>query len=380
MTNHHAVILAGGRGTRLRPYTVTLPKPLVPVADMPILEIIIRQLVATGFGSATIAVNHQAELIRAFFGDGSKWGIALTYSLGFQPLGTMGPLRLMRDLPANFLVMNGDVLTDLRFDALLDSHIEAHAMFTISASARTQSIDFGVLHVDGAKLIGFEEKPEIPYTVSMGVYAVSSEILSWIPENQAFGFDNLMMGLLAAKREVRVRVHEGIWLDIGRPDDYQDVCERWPGSRRTSCPMPADASEVGNAARPLPGTAPIISIVCPVFRRAETIEIFHATLNGALAPMRGRYQFMILYVVDPSSDETEARLARIAESSPDVAVLVMSRRFGIRRRLSQASSTATALPSSCWTATSSIRRSLSPSLRGAGREARRSCRRCDRRT
>jgi len=228
MTNRHAVILAGGRGTRLRPYTVTLPKPLVPVADMPILEIIIRQLVAAGFGSATIAVNHQADLIRAFFGDGAKWGIRLSYSLEKQPLGTMGPLRLLQNLPPHFLAMNGDVLTDLRFDAFFDDHVASGSIFTISGAARSQPIDFGVLHVDAGILTGFEEKPTTPFLVSMGVYAVSRDVLPWIPENRAFGFDQLMQDLLAARRPVRVKVHDGFWLDIGRPDDYQDVCERWP--------------------------------------------------------------------------------------------------------------------------------------------------------
>lgn len=225
----HAVILAGGRGTRLRPYTVTLPKPLVPVSDMPILEIILRQLVGAGFRSATIAVNHQAELIRAFFGDGAKWGIALTYSLEQQPLGTMGPLKIMKDLPQDFLVMNGDVLTDLKFDAFLRSHVELGALYTISGAARTQPIDFGVLHLgDTGWLTGFEEKPNIGYTVSMGVYAVSRDVLPWIPSDRAFGFDQLMQALLAANRGVKVLIHDGFWMDIGRPDDYQEVCELWP--------------------------------------------------------------------------------------------------------------------------------------------------------
>jgi NDP-mannose synthase len=225
----HAVILAGGRGTRLRPYALVLPKPLVPVADMPILKIIIRQLVAFGFGSATIAVNHQADLIRAFFGDGKKWGITLSYSLQQTPLGTMGPLRLIESLPEHFLVMNGDLLTDLCFDQFLRRHVESGALFTISAAARTQPIDFGVLHVDeGGLLTGFEEKPSIPYTVSMGVYGLSREVLQWIPRNESFGFDLLMHTLLDGNCDVRVERHDGFWLDIGRPDDYQDVCEQWP--------------------------------------------------------------------------------------------------------------------------------------------------------
>lgn len=239
MTKRHAVILAGGRGTRLRPYTVTLPKPLVPIADMPILEIVIRQLVDAGFESATIAVNHQADLIKAFFGDGAKWGIELAYSLEQQPLGTMGPLRLIQDLPDHFLVMNGDVLTDLKFDAFLRNHVESRALFTISAAARTQSIDFGVLHYDADGLLrGFEEKPTLPYTVSMGVYGVSRDVLEWIAPGEAFGFDRLMHALLAAQQRVRILPHPGFWLDIGRPDDYESVCEQWPQLAHRLLPIP----------------------------------------------------------------------------------------------------------------------------------------------
>ena len=229
MTPRHAVVLAGGRGTRLRPYTVTLPKPLVPVHDLPILEIILRQLVRCGFATATIAVNHQAELIRAYFGDGAKWNITLSYSVEQQPLGTMGPLRIMHGLPEQFLVMNGDVLTDLDFDAFFAAHVMSGALFTISGISRIQPVDFGVLHVgDGGVLTAFEEKPNLDCVVSMGVYAVSRRVLPWIPEGAAFGFDQLMHALIEAGETVRVRIHDGFWMDIGRPDDYQDVCERWP--------------------------------------------------------------------------------------------------------------------------------------------------------
>jgi NDP-sugar pyrophosphorylase family protein len=128
------VILAGGKGTRLLPYTVSLPKPLVPIGDLPIVEIVIRQLAAAGFDSITLAVNHQADLIRAYFGDGAKWRVHIDYSLETMPLGTMGPLRIIDDLPDNFLVMNGDVLTDLDFAGLLERHSRERA-FTIGAPA-----------------------------------------------------------------------------------------------------------------------------------------------------------------------------------------------------------------------------------------------------
>lgn len=223
-----AVVLAGGLGMRLRPYTVALPKPLMPIGDFPILEIIVRQLAAAGYGRITLAVNHQAELMRAYFGDGSRWGVNVDYSLEDQPLGTMGPLRLVQDLPENFVVMNGDVLCDLDFARFLDEHVSESRIFTISASLRQQTIDYGVLHSDSQhKLTGFEEKPTLPYQVSMGVYALNRRVLNWIPIGQPFGFDELVLRLLKTDEHISVRTHPGYWLDIGRPDDYQRAVDDW---------------------------------------------------------------------------------------------------------------------------------------------------------
>jgi len=220
-----AVILAGGKGTRLKPYTISLPKPLVPVGDMPILEIIIRQLTKSGFDHITITVNHMADIIRAFCGDGSKWGTHIDYSLEDKPLSTMGPLKLIKDLPENFLVMNGDVLTDLDFEAFYNEHAEAHNIFTVSAYTRDQKVDYGVLEVGtDNKLVNFVEKPTTRYNVSMGVYMASNKILDYIPENQFYGFDHLMLDLIKFKQPATVKVHAGYWLDIGRPDDYEKAC------------------------------------------------------------------------------------------------------------------------------------------------------------
>lgn len=223
-----AVVLAGGKGTRLRPYTVALPKPLMPIGEYPILEVIIRQLRKDGFGHVTLAVNHQADLFRAFFGDGAKWGIKIDYSLESKPLSTMGPLRLIEDLPENFLVMNGDILTDIHYGKFLEAHEEEGRLFTISAAARDQRIDYGVLRVDGGFLVGFEEKPIIPFLVSMGIYAVSKRTLDDIPPDQAYGFDDLVLSLLTRKEPVSVAPHQGYWLDIGRPDDYERAIDDWP--------------------------------------------------------------------------------------------------------------------------------------------------------
>jgi NDP-mannose synthase len=228
-----AIILAGGRGTRLRPYTVVLPKPLMPIGEYPILEVVIRQLARHRFDHVTVAVNHQAELIQAFFGDGSKWGLTIDYSLEDEPLGTIGPLRLIADLPEHFLVMNGDVLTDLPFADFHTEHVAAKRLFTIASHLRQQHVDYGVLLADAeGQLRGFREKPVIDYEVSMGVYMVSREVLAQVPPRGPFGFDDLMHALLDAERAVHVHRFDGYWLDIGRTDDYQRAIDEFPAMRR----------------------------------------------------------------------------------------------------------------------------------------------------
>lgn len=219
-TSKRAVILAGGKGTRLRPYTVVLPKPLMPIGDFPILEVIIRQLARDGFDRITLAVNHQAELIKAFCGDGAKWGTQIDFSLEAKPLSTMGPLRLIDDLPADFLVANGDILTDLDFAEFYNYHVERKNLFTVSSCLRKQTIDYGVLECADGKLHGFQEKPTHYYEVSMGVYAVNRRVLDFIPPGRSYGFDDLMQDLMAANLRASVRKYDGYWLDIGRPDDY----------------------------------------------------------------------------------------------------------------------------------------------------------------
>ncbi|TWH59726.1 Nucleoside-diphosphate-sugar pyrophosphorylase involved in lipopolysaccharide biosynthesis/translation initiation factor 2B, gamma/epsilon subunits (eIF-2Bgamma/eIF-2Bepsilon) [Desulfitobacterium sp. LBE] len=226
MSERCAVILAGGKGTRLRPYTITMPKPLVPVGDYPILEIIIRQLSKKGFKRVIITVNHQADLIKTYFGTGDKWGVNIEYSLENKPLGTMGPLKNITNLPDNFIVMNGDILTDLDYGVLLDNHIKRKSIYTISAFRREHNVDYGVLNLDDNNLLtGFEEKPKLQYTVSMGIYAVSRDVLKYIPKDEYFGFDTLMLKLIESNEKVRVDVFTGYWLDIGRPEDYQKATD-----------------------------------------------------------------------------------------------------------------------------------------------------------
>jgi NDP-sugar pyrophosphorylase family protein len=216
-----AVILAGGKGTRLKPFTISIPKPLVPVGDKPILEHLIKKLADEGFTDIIITVNHLAELIKAFFGDGSKWGISIKYSIEDKPLSTMGPIRLIDSLPEDFLILNGDVLTNMNFNELFSFHTNKKSLFTIASHLRKEKIDYGVLEIDHEKLKIFNEKPEIEFRVSMGIYAANRRILQYIPENKSFGFDDLMLKLLSINENVNVFTHDGYWLDIGRPDDYE---------------------------------------------------------------------------------------------------------------------------------------------------------------
>ena len=226
-----AIILAGGKGTRLRPYTVVLPKPLMPIGEFPILEVIIKQLVTNGFTHITLAVNHQAEIIKAFFMDGSKWGVKIDYSLEDKPLGTMGPLKLIKDLPENFLVMNGDILTDINFADFHDAHIWQNEIFTISSYVREDLVDYGVLDTVDNRLLSLREKPRMSYEVSMGVYMMSQRALQYVPHATAYGFDHLMHDLVAAKQNVAVRKFSGYWLDIGRPDDYAQAIDEFESMR-----------------------------------------------------------------------------------------------------------------------------------------------------
>lgn len=221
--SRRAVILAGGMGTRLRPFTVTIPKPLVPVGSAPVLDILVRQLASHGFDHITLAISAHSRLIRAFFGDGSEWSVKIDYSIESQPLSTMGPLKLIKDLPETFLVMNGDVLTDLNFSEYYQDHSAEKRLFTIASHRRTQTIDYGVLKSRDGVLIGFEEKPSVPFEVSMGIYLVDRRVLSFIPDGRPFGFDDLMHTLLERNERVYVKQFSGYWKDIGRPDDYEEA-------------------------------------------------------------------------------------------------------------------------------------------------------------
>ena len=216
-----AVVLAGGKGTRLRPYTTVLPKPLVPVGDYPILEILIRQLVKNGIKHVILTVGYHYELFQAFFQDGKKWGINLEYSLEEIPLGTIGPLKLIKNLDDNFLVINGDTLTDLDYRELFQLHVREQNVMTIAASTRSINIDYGVINIDdNRQVISYSEKPELQYEVATGVYVLSKQLLDLIPSEIQYNFPQLVHELLKRKLSIRCYIHKGYWLDIGRPEDH----------------------------------------------------------------------------------------------------------------------------------------------------------------
>jgi NDP-sugar pyrophosphorylase family protein len=216
-----AVILAGGKGTRLLPYTTVIPKPLMPVGDRPILELIIRQLKHYGFSRVTMAVGHLAELIEAYFGDGNKYGIKIDYSREDEPLGTIGSLSLIDKLDTTFLVMNGDVLTNLDYLKLVDFHRKNHAAATIATYNKEVKVDLGILEMDeGFELKQYIEKPTLKYDVSMGIYMFESEILSFIEPNKYLDFPDLVQTLIKDNKKVIAFPFDGYWLDIGRHDDY----------------------------------------------------------------------------------------------------------------------------------------------------------------
>jgi NDP-sugar pyrophosphorylase family protein len=218
----HAVILAGGRGVRLRPYTTRLPKPLVPIGDeFSILEIVLSQLAERGFKQVTLAIGHLGALIRAFVGEGSRWGLDVDYTTEEIPLNTIGPvLQILDRLPEHFLVMNGDVLTDLDYFDLLEVHQRSEAPLTVATYQRQVKIDFGVLVARDGRIVEFSEKPTIDYRVSMGVYGVSKSTLTHYLPGQSLGFDQLVLDLIAAQNTPHEYPFSGYWLDIGRPDDY----------------------------------------------------------------------------------------------------------------------------------------------------------------
>ena len=227
-----AVILAGGRGTRLAPYTSVLPKPLMPVGERAILEHVVAQLEWCGIVDITLCVGYLSHLIRAVFDTRVNGHVSITYAHETEAQGTAGPLRRVEGLDETFLVMNGDVLTDLDYRELIAHHREHGNVLTIGTRERIIKVDYGVIHLDpalnGARRVNsYEEKPEVTSTVSMGVYVVEPRALRYIPENGYFDFPDLVQALLAAEEPVGAYLHDGLWFDIGRADDYERAVRIW---------------------------------------------------------------------------------------------------------------------------------------------------------
>lgn len=227
-----AVILSGGKGTRLKPYTTVLPKPLMPIGDMPILEVVLRQLKAAGIERVTMAVGYLAELLQAFFGDGKRLGLRIDYSMETKPLGTVGPLTLIPDLDGTLLLMNGDVLTTLDYGALIDYHRRSGGVATIATYDRHVKVDFGIIEADASdRLTGYVEKPTLDYRVSMGVYVFEPEILAYLEPNEYRDFPDLIKTLIGEGKKVVSYPFDGYWLDMGRPDDYARAIEEFESRR-----------------------------------------------------------------------------------------------------------------------------------------------------
>jgi NDP-mannose synthase len=223
-----AVVLAGGRGTRLAPYTSVLPKPLMPVGDRAILEIVVDQLAACGVRQISFCVGYLAHLIRAVFEQRERVDVEISYVHEEEALGTAAPLRLVGDLNETFLAMNGDVLTTLDYAALIDFHRASGNVMTIATHDRMIKINYGMLHIDAsARVSNFEEKPEIVSPVSMGIYVMEPTVLEHIPTDAYFDFPDLVRVLLEAKLPIGAYRYDGVWFDIGRHEDYEEAVEAW---------------------------------------------------------------------------------------------------------------------------------------------------------
>jgi NDP-sugar pyrophosphorylase family protein len=226
------VILAGGKGTRLAPFTVVLPKPLVPLGDRPILEILLRQLRHYGITEVIMAVGYLSGLLEAYFGDGRRLGLRISYSREPKPLGTAGPLSLISGLDDTFLVLNGDLLTNLDYRKLIEYHRQSGAACTIGMYKRQVQVTLGVIQVDGDnRLVDYIEKPTYDYQVSMGVYVFEPVVLKYIKPDTYLDFPDLIKALLGDGQHVAGYPFRGYWLDIGRHEDYAQAMEEFAQMR-----------------------------------------------------------------------------------------------------------------------------------------------------
>lgn len=211
---------------RLRPYTHVLPKPLLPVGSKPVLELLLCWLRRSGNRDVYVTTGYLGHLIRAFCGDGHFWDLRIRYSEEHEPLGTIGALSLLRDeLDEPFLVVNGDVLTDLNLSAFVRSHRASGAALSVATMQRSIHVDFGVIEVESCRIVGFHEKPSYSHLVSMGIYCMEPTVLGHIPCDVPFGFDDLVSRMLEIEAPINVFQHRGFWLDVGRIEDFQKAQE-----------------------------------------------------------------------------------------------------------------------------------------------------------
>jgi NDP-sugar pyrophosphorylase family protein len=227
----------GGKGTRLAPYTIVLPKPLIPIDDLPVAEILIRQLQRAGITDIAFAVGHLAALIEAYFGDGSRWGVRLTYSTEHTQLGTAGPLALVPDLDSTFLVMNGDLLTTLDVRKMIRFHKSEAAVATIGVFKREIRIDLGVIEAGPVDVLGYVEKPTLSYEASVGAYVMEPRALELIPSGEPFDLPDLIKSLIDAGEPVKAFRFDGHWLDIGKHDDYGAAVDLFQRDRALFLPF-----------------------------------------------------------------------------------------------------------------------------------------------
>ena len=220
-----AIILAGGKGTRLRPFTYMIPKPLMPIGELPIIEIILRQLKNNGFNDIIISTGYKANLIKMFLnGVDAKYNINIKYSHEDEPLGTIGPLSLIKyELDGDFLLMNGDTLSTMNYKKLMKCHKKSGNIVTIALHKRDIYIDFGIVKLDGANIIDYIEKPTNTYFVSTGVYIFEPEVLKYVP-NEKLDFPDLVKILIENDEKVGGYIFEDYWVDIGRREDYEKAC------------------------------------------------------------------------------------------------------------------------------------------------------------
>jgi len=222
MDDMKILILAGGKGARLAPYTTVLPKPLMPIGDMPILEVIIRQLKHFGFSDITFAIGHLASLFEAYFGRGEKFGVKISYSYEDQPLGTAGPIALLDDWGDPLLVMNGDVLTSLDYRDMVECHLRSGALATIACCNKEVKINLGVLETaDGNHLLDYVEKPVLNYRVSMGIYVFSREVRKFLKRSEPMDLPELVKRLISHQQNVALYKFDNYWRDIGTLEDYE---------------------------------------------------------------------------------------------------------------------------------------------------------------